>query len=229
MIYVLGGGGKLFAAIGVTYPAGSICSCTKDGVTRRAGDTSGQWVFPVSGTGTYTISCTSGSNTATKTVSITAKGQSEKLTLSFRPDGYIYWDGLKASGISLDIQQGSYATCVDTGTELAFTYQSGQTAADRIRNSVNFLGVNATPYNTLKFTVIGSVFVHTGDTNRSWAGMVEAVRTPGNLVSYYNPVVYIAEGSNISQTFSVDISATTRNIFTITAALNGKISRVWME
>lgn len=86
MIYVLSGGGRVYAAIGVTYPSGSSCTCSKDGVTRRAADTGGKWIFPVTAAGTYTISCTNGTDTATKTVSITAQGQVASVTLA-------YWNG----------------------------------------------------------------------------------------------------------------------------------------
>ena len=78
MIYVLSGGEKLYAIIAVTYPSGSICTCGG----KKAKDTSGKALFNVKA-GTYTVSCTDGSRTTSKTVSITTEGQVESVTLSY--------------------------------------------------------------------------------------------------------------------------------------------------
>lgn len=84
MIYVLSGGsGKLFAAIGVTYPAGSVCTCTKGSKTLKAKDTSGQWAFPVPEAGTWTVTATDGTSSKSKTVEITAEGQCVNVQLSY--------------------------------------------------------------------------------------------------------------------------------------------------
>lgn len=78
-----GGSGKLFAAIGVTYPAGSTCTCTNGSKTLKAKTTSGQCVFPIPEAGTWIVTATDGSGTASKTVEITAEGQTEKVTLEY--------------------------------------------------------------------------------------------------------------------------------------------------
>ena len=77
-----GGGGKLFAVIAVTYPEGSICTCSDGTKTLTAKDTSGKALFNVT-VGEWTVSCTDGSNTASKAVNITTDGQSESVTLSY--------------------------------------------------------------------------------------------------------------------------------------------------
>lgn len=77
-----GGSGKLFAVIAVTYPEGSICTCT-DGIKMlKARDTSGKALFNVT-VGEWTVSCTDGTKTASKAISITGEGQSESVTLSY--------------------------------------------------------------------------------------------------------------------------------------------------
>ena len=84
MIFNMNGGGtKLFAAIGVTYPAGSSCTCTNGTKTLKAKTTSGQWVFAIPESGTWTVSCTDGTDTASKTVEITSEGQSVSVELSY--------------------------------------------------------------------------------------------------------------------------------------------------
>lgn len=78
-----GGSGKLFAAIGVTYPAGSAVTCTNGIKTLTAKTTSGQWVFAIPEAGTWTVTSTDGTETASETVEITTEGQSAKIELSY--------------------------------------------------------------------------------------------------------------------------------------------------
>lgn len=75
------GGGKLFAIIAVTYPAGSVCTCTNGARTLKAKDTSGKVLFNVPSAGTWVVSCTNGTKTASKSVSITAERQAETVNL----------------------------------------------------------------------------------------------------------------------------------------------------
>ena len=75
-------GARLRAVIAVIYPAGSICTCSDGTKTMKAKDTSGKALFNVKA-GTYTVSCTDGSRTTSKTVSITTEGQVESVTLSY--------------------------------------------------------------------------------------------------------------------------------------------------
>ena len=78
----VGGSGKLFAVITVTYPEGSVCTCTNGTKTLKAKDTSGKALFNVT-VGEWTVSCTDGSRTTSKTVSISTEGQAESVTLSY--------------------------------------------------------------------------------------------------------------------------------------------------
>ena len=83
MIYVLGGIGSAKAAISVTYPSGSTCTCTKGSRTLRAKDTSGSYLFLIPEAGAWTVSCTDGTKTVSKSVTITAQYQSENVSLSY--------------------------------------------------------------------------------------------------------------------------------------------------
>ena len=84
MIYVLSGGvGKAYAVIGVTYPAGSTCTCTNGSKTLTAKDTTGKAIFVIPSAGTWTVKAVSGSKSTSKTVSITAEGQVKTVTLSY--------------------------------------------------------------------------------------------------------------------------------------------------
>lgn len=84
MIIPLGGGGsKVVASIVVTYPAGSILTCTLGSKVLTAKDTSGKWVFGLPSTGNWVIKAVSGSKSKSKAVSITAEGQIETVMLTY--------------------------------------------------------------------------------------------------------------------------------------------------
>lgn len=80
------GGSKLFAVIAVTYPSGSICTCTNETKTIEARDTSGYALFNVKA-GTYTVECHTSDNSKSKSISVTAaesdKGKSFPVTLTY--------------------------------------------------------------------------------------------------------------------------------------------------
>lgn len=71
------------ATIAVTWPAGSTCKCTNGSTELTAPDTSGSYTFTVTNTGTWTVSCTNGTENASTTVSITADGQSATAKLAY--------------------------------------------------------------------------------------------------------------------------------------------------
>ena len=75
-------GARLRAVIAVTYPKGSVCTCSNGTKTMKARDTSGKALFNVF-TGTWTVTATDGSKTASKAVTITDAGQAVNVALSF--------------------------------------------------------------------------------------------------------------------------------------------------
>lgn len=93
MIYgTAGGGSETYAFIIVTYPAGSTCTASDGTTTLTAPDTSGNWVCKVPNAGTWTISATNGTYTASDAITITTEGQRESLELSYGL--YIIKDGV---------------------------------------------------------------------------------------------------------------------------------------
>lgn len=83
------GGGIPYAAIGVTYPSGSVCTCTNGTLTLTAKDTGGKAIFVIPSAGTWTVKAVSGSKSKSKAVSITAEGQVETVVLTFET---ILWE-----------------------------------------------------------------------------------------------------------------------------------------
>ena len=78
-------GARLRAVIAVTYPEGSVCTCSNGTKTLKARDTSGKALFNVS-TGTWTVTATDGNKTKDATVDITTEGQVESVTLKYSFD-----------------------------------------------------------------------------------------------------------------------------------------------
>ena len=83
MIYVLSGGQKAFAVIGVEYPAGSTCTCSDGTKTLTLKDTGGQGFFLIPYAAAWTVTATDGTNTKAQSVEITSEGQSESVELSY--------------------------------------------------------------------------------------------------------------------------------------------------
>jgi hypothetical protein len=88
---------EVYAAISVTYPAGSTCTATNGAITLTAADTSGQVVFwipePSSTPETWTVSCTDGADTDSTTVILSVYGQIEYVDLFYGATYGVTWDG----------------------------------------------------------------------------------------------------------------------------------------
>lgn len=86
-----GSGNKVFAVIGATYPAGSICTCSNGSKTLTTKDTSGKALFVIPSAGTWTVKAIKGSQSKSVAVKITTEGQVENVTLAY--ELYIFKNG----------------------------------------------------------------------------------------------------------------------------------------
>lgn len=86
-----------YAIIGVTYPEGSVCTCTNGILTLTAKDTSGKALFVIPSAGTWTVKAVKGSQSKSATVEITAEGQVETLVLAYE---LILFDGGDNTGVT---------------------------------------------------------------------------------------------------------------------------------
>lgn len=146
------GSGKAFAVIGATYPSGATVTCTNGTKTLKAKDTSGTALFVIPSTGTWTVKAVNGSQSTSKSVSITTEGQVKSVTLSFElvlfdngvVDGYA-WDKSNA-------ESGYGSAKVDNGLIYlyGYTWDNGlvlKTGWGEIGLST---AIDLTEYNTLK-------------------------------------------------------------------------------
>lgn len=78
-----GGSNMGFASISVTYPEGSVCTCTNGTKTYTAKTTVGVYLFNVNAAGNWVISCTDGTNTDTVSVTVSTEGETLSATLTY--------------------------------------------------------------------------------------------------------------------------------------------------
>lgn len=196
MIYVLSGGTKLFAAIGVTYPEGSTCTCTNGTKTLKAKNTSGQWVFAIPEAGTWTVTAADGTNTKSQSVSITKEGQFESVNLATY---YLFKSGVGLqNGHTLTTLYGK-TTLAEDNSSIALA-NSSQVSFDA--GYINPL-VDVTEYSTLyidyEFAVASS--------NRRF-GLLASTSAPTSFTkdTPFAAVTQLSAAVNTRTTEAVDIS-----------------------
>ena len=221
MICVLSGEAAPYAVIGVTYPSGSTCTCTNGSKTLTAKDTSGKAIFVIPSAGTWTVKAVKGSQSASKTVSITAEGQVATVTLTYElyifksgsglTAGYsvagsggnvsnanISWSGDSSSGgISMYIKP---AVMLKDYTKMCVDFEC----------SYNYGGNYGMGFGVGKDAATSSMI-----TNTSWTAKV----------------ISTAQGTIARNTVQCDISALTDSeyIKIVGAYSAGKVYNIWLE
>ena len=188
MIYVMSGGGKLFAIIAVTYPDGSVCTCSNGTKTLKARDTSGKALFNVPSAGTWTVSCTDGSSTVSKSVTITATGQVESVKLSY--DLILYDSGEEYS----DITGGWSGFACYSGTSKGTFTKNSSSIYIKSNGSKGAQSIAAAPANKIDITDISTLKVNV---------------TSFNVQSEYRSYFILSSSRNTS---SVNNSVATKEI-----------------
>lgn len=189
-----GGGVKLFAVIGVTYPAGSVCTCTKGTKTYKAKDTSGLALFAVPEVGDWIVSCTDDTKTASKTVSITTEGQAASVTLTY--ELYLLQNG---------VQKTEFITNVYAGT---VTFESSAVKMEgNTTNLCTSSKIDVSAYSSLKFTYSGGYRMTFGvritdPADNFWGAPDLAFVTPSTVSS---PTTVTVDVSSINQAVYVQI------------------------
>jgi hypothetical protein len=211
----------VYAIIGVTYPAGSTCTCTNGSKTLTAKDTTGKALFVIPSAGTWTVTAVSGSKSKSKAVSITAEGQIETVTLTYElyifksgsglTSGYsvngtggkvsntsISWSGDSSSGgISMYIKP---AVVLKDYTKLCVDFEC----------SYNWGGDYGMGFGVGRDAASGSML-----TNTSWTAKVTST----------------SQGKIARNTVQCDISALTDSeyIKVVGSYSAGKIYNIWLE
>lgn len=81
---LMGGGGKVFAVIDITYPAGATCTCSSGSKVLTAPDATGHWLAVVPNAGDWVVTITqAGQDSKTETVSV-VEGHAYIVELTFQ-------------------------------------------------------------------------------------------------------------------------------------------------
>lgn len=153
------GGGDAYAAISVTYPAGSVCTCTQAGQdTLTAGDISGAWLFvvPVGGEWTITANRHDGA-TAVKTVSVFEQYSAHSVVLSFAI--YLFENGNQHTEIT-----GANGWTSAGYSHSALTGAGRITDGQLILNAQRYLGTDAMIARADHKEIVVNVTAKTGST-----------------------------------------------------------------
>ena len=136
-------GARLRAVIAVTYPEGSVCTCSNGTKTLKARDTSGKALFNVTA-GSWTVTATDGNKTKSVTVDIATDGEVENVVLAY--DMVLYDAGNECTDITGGWTSSGYTSSrtVKSGTKYD-TYMYFPSLSDN--NSLYVLGTN----NTIQF------------------------------------------------------------------------------
>lgn len=222
-----GGGGisSAYAVISVTYPAGSTCTCTKGSKTLRAKDTSGSYLFLIPESGTWTVSCTDGTDTASQNVVIDSQYQAENVELFYllylyrNGNQFVYVTGGWAIFNNQAVLNDDNIYCKQNGVGV-YGYGNAHTS-----NMIDL-----TDFSTLNFKCRGSTTQDTAD----WRSAVGISKY--NNVNTQSPDKWtsrvILPNDTVEHILTVDISAVTGEYYIL--ATNGYIHgqyvyEVWCE
>lgn len=186
------------ATISVTYPAGSTCTCVNGSTTLTAVGTTGSYTFTVGNTGTWMVSCTDGTDTASESVSITADGQSKSVTLTY--SFYLIKNGVK----QVDFVENKYSSTITWGGQSGYALFSGDSA-----QVYTTTAIDTAKYSTLHVKVKSNA--DTGTYNTTTIG-VRSTTPTGNSASAAQSVPNIASKNltltaNITANESLDITS----------------------
>ncbi len=141
------GGGIPYAVIGVTYPSGSVCTCTNGTRTITAKGTSGKALFAIPAAGTWTVKAVKGSKSVSKAVKITTEGQVATVVLAY---DYIIFSN--ATGLNSVYSDGGGGAPVEIGTDSSGKKTLTFTADGYSRMSYLKPAIDLTNYSILKIS-----------------------------------------------------------------------------
>lgn len=142
--------------IRIEYPEGSVCTCTNGVMSYTAPDTSGLWYCEVYDSGSWTITCTDGSDTKTKHVEVTHNTNYVDVIMSYfnATINVVYPIGASCICSNDDV---SYAASDTTGNWSFNIYKAGEwtiTASDGIQTITETVNISQNEQNenvTIKF------------------------------------------------------------------------------
>lgn len=194
------------ATINVTYPAESTCTATDGSTTLNAPDTTGTWACIVPNAGTWTVSCTDGTQTASKTVSITAEGQAATVKLAYNLRLFDNGDECTdvTGGWTISDYQFGYPPASDmlikptiTDRILLYGQDEAQVVGMGTANSIDLTGYSKL---SIDFETLGTYGVYTSGT---------LYLLPDKIANQYQAVAKLEFGNDIGarKVETIDVSS----------------------
>ena len=222
-----GGISKAYAVIGVSYPEGSTCTCTDGAKTLKLKNTSGQGIFLIPYAATWAVTAVSGSKSTTKTVSITAGGQVETVTLTYGL--YIFKNGSGlTSGYSIKSNSNSMISAPTVSSDTISW--SGNSSSGGVAFYID-PAVALSGYTKLCVDFECS-YNWGGDYGMGFGvGRDAASGTTINGTNWTAKVTSTAQGAIARNTVQCDISALTDSeyIKIVGSYSAGKVYNIWLE
>lgn len=225
------GGGKLFAAIAVTYPQGSECICSKGSKTLVSNSDSGKWIFAIPKAGEWRVTATDltdPTKTKSQTVTITAEGQTENVELSYAVYLFKSGEGAKVDFLTYNDRDGTASITVGTDaiTANASSSVGGFRTALRSKETIDF-----TNYTALKMKCTPSA-VYTNSYSSDWENSIGVTATAftgsESTISWAARTKIAASLTEII--FTVDISTITTSLyFALHFCGRMTATEIWLE
>lgn len=235
-----GGGGskEVYAIISVSYPVDSICTCSDGVITLRARGTYGSFDFNVPYAGTWTVSCTNGTKTASKNVVITSDLRYTTVTLLYE---LVIYDAGYVNPIAGEIDTHRYNTNSYYSTNDTNIYSHGSAGDSSVWQQTLLFKelIDITPLQYLKMSYSlsfsaphGSYFNVFGLTARSSASSITGNASNIEVVraeipsggSEASPAVLSIDVSNVNAAYRI---ANATNGYW--GSMNLYIYKIWFE
>lgn len=212
----VGSSGKLFAVIAVTYPEGSICTCSDGTKTMKAKDTSGKALFNVPNIGTWTVTARTedGSSTANKTVDITEAGQVETVSIDYTL--WLFRDGNQYTDVTGGWEDGT-GYIYESNSKTPVTYDTSinlnsQINTDAIAKTVN--KIDLTDIASIKFTLTAS------DSSNNNKKLLAIMANDSGRIATENIAFIDCGSASVGSVISLDVSGITGKHYVLFATTN---------
>lgn len=214
---------KFTATINVTYPAGSTCTATDSTTFLTAPDTSGSWACVVPNAGTWTVSCTDNSYSASNNVTISTDGQIASITLQYRKYLFQYGTGAVVNFTKKNSSNGSVSINTKTIT-LSFSGTSSGEASALTTGKINL-----TNYKTLYFDMSVDKIDSRDKYGRRF-GVFSATADTSNIGSTNNVACIFPTSKASRKEYSIDVSSVNTSYYIGTKGIGGAtIYNIWLE
>lgn len=222
----VGGGTKVFAAISVTYPAGSTCTCSDGSKTLKLKDTSGLGIFLIPYAATWTVMCYDGADYESsehkkfEVVEITTKGQGESVTLTY--ELVVFLNGVTDPAV------GGWTGGTVTGSVLRFSPGNGYSGRACSNNELDLRGFTKITFHVKHLTSqdnsLSKVGISSSNTNNSKFITSATLPTGGGAWST-SDVTKVIDITSVDSGY-IKIYGSSSNS---TAALNIDIDKILLE